>query len=46
VSGGTQQRRMRNGAAHKEGDSITNVEFKKKKEEGHAKDRGRKEEGH
>jgi hypothetical protein len=29
VNGGTQQRRTRNRAAHK-GDSITNLEFKKK----------------
>jgi hypothetical protein len=43
VNGGTQQRQTRNRAAHK-GDSITNVEFKKMTDEGHAKDFGRTKE--
>jgi hypothetical protein len=45
VNGGTQQRQTRNRAAHK-GDSITNVEFKKMTDEGHAKDFGRTKERH
>jgi hypothetical protein len=45
VNGGAQQRQTRNRAAHK-GDSITNVEFKKMTDEGHAKDFGRTKETH
>jgi hypothetical protein len=48
VSGGTQQRRTRNRAAHR-GDSITNVEFKIRTEEGQKKDlrdRNKDKEGH